>query len=363
VKIFGGIKWGIFKKSWYIVLIGFVIFVNLALIAYNVLVLRNKKHQYEKVLQAKESIVDSPNYPTIQSAFYNTPCPEITKYSINGEKIQLKNFAGNVIIIRFSRFYLQNLPELVYLQDLVEKYQNEGANLIFINSRGIHDQDGVGKIINLTFPIIEDDGTIRILLNAFPEDTIIIDRNFKIKYKNERSAKPIVHDEFLKWLEIKSPEPDSVPREELSSAIMDMSFYDVFKKEKRKVSQIKTDLIITVSDSICTGCEENSRIQLLREFAEKKSTKKSGILLIFGKGNNPEAIRQYSVSQEWDKVPFTVGVIEDSKDLDKEKYYKIFQLDIDPRTYIIDSSGKLVFVETRKNNKSFNYDKLDHLFR
>jgi len=40
---------------------------------------------------------------------YNTPCPEITVTSIEGETYDFLNMVGNVIILKFSKFYKRNL--------------------------------------------------------------------------------------------------------------------------------------------------------------------------------------------------------------------------------------------------------------
>lgn len=111
--------------------------------------------------------------PKKNADFYNMPCPEISEYSISGQKINLHNLIGNVILIRFSQFYKEDLPNLVYLQHLVDKFQDKNASLIFINSLGKHDQEAIDKIVNLTSPIIEDNGSIAAKFNAYLEDLII----------------------------------------------------------------------------------------------------------------------------------------------------------------------------------------------
>jgi len=297
----------------------------------------------------------------IHPDFYNSPCPEVSRYSISGEKINLRDLAGKVIIIRFSRFYRQDLPNLIYLQHLADKYRDQGVFLIFIDSIGKYDEDGVSKIVNLHFPIIEDDGYLRGLFNAYPEDTIIVDRDFTLKFKYQLASKPLIYNEVMKWA-FSHQLPPLISEKELAQIIQNISFYDVLNEKRERVRQIRNKrILLTLFTSACTGCQETSRVLLLKEVARKLDSDKVKILLLFGKGNNAEAIRQYAILNEWDEFPFTVGVIEDSKDLSKREYYQLFQFDTDPRTFIIDSAGKLLFLETRKMSKMINLDYLKKL--
>ncbi len=285
-------------------------------------------------------------------------CPEIVANSVEGNGIALRQYAGSVIIIQFSRFYKEDLPNLVYLQNLADKYRKLGVFLLFVNTRGKQDASGVGKFVTLSYPVIEDDGTIRDQFNAYPEDTIVVDRNFKIKFKNARFIKPIVYDELIKWLFENRDQPKSSAPEDLSKPIKSVVYYDVLKKKIIRMEQVHKKIVATFSASLCTGCEENSRIQLLKDLSSKIAPEKGEIFLIFGKGNNPDAIRQYAMVQEWEKVPFNIGVIEGSVDIDEGLYYQLFKLDIDPRTLVFDSARKPIFVESRKNTNSLSIDSL-----
>jgi len=66
-----------------------------------------RKKEYQNFLLQRQSLIQK-RQPTfdqkIQSGFYNSPCPEIIKNSIRGEKINLRELVGNVIIIRFTDF-------------------------------------------------------------------------------------------------------------------------------------------------------------------------------------------------------------------------------------------------------------------
>jgi hypothetical protein len=230
-------KRGIYLSKIAFYLICFLIFINIILVFYNIYT-RNKK-AFNKDIQSIELPKDSTSFQNVHSDFFDRPCPEIVAHSINGVNITLRSFAGKVIIVRFSRFYRQELPYIVFLQDLAEKYKKFDTYLLFINSRGKHNQDEINKIVNLAFPVIEDDGSIRTLFNAYPEDTIIIGRDFKIKYKDDRFVKQIVYDELRQWVFENSTPQDLPLQEEISQAIKDMAFYDILKKRKNKRISIK----------------------------------------------------------------------------------------------------------------------------
>ncbi|MFQ6082477.1 MAG: peroxiredoxin family protein [Candidatus Aminicenantia bacterium] len=309
------------KRNLVFLLIGLFVLINIILITYNFVILKQRKSGYQKFIKQRQLSGISQLNQNIQSDFYNFPCPDITKYTIKGEEIQFSDLAGNVIILRFSRFYRQDLPNLVYLQHLANKYRDQGVSLIFINSLGKHDNEAINKIVNLTAPILEDEGSISALFNAQPEETIIVDRNFTIKFKHRLVKKAVIYNEVIKWTYADQPRPISISEDELAKIIQNLTFYDVLNKERKRVDQIKEKgLLLTLFTSTCTGCEEITRIQLLKEITPKVDLRKVEILLLFGKGNNPRAIRQYAILNEWDEFPITIGVIEDSKDLSDREY-------------------------------------------
>lgn len=354
-----------FKKDWFYLLLELFLLMNTVLVIYNSILFRQGKNEYQKFLQERQSFIQERQLNrSLQSDFYNLPCPEIIKYSLTGEKIEFSKLAGNVIIIRFSRFYRRDLANLVYLQHLADKYQSQGVSLIFINSLRKHDKEAINKIVNLSSPIVEDDGSISALFNARPEELIIIDRDFTIKFKYHLASKSIIYNEVMKWAFADQSRPISTSADELAKIVRNLTFYDVVNRKSNIIDQIKNKKILLILfTSTCTGCEENIRVQLLKEVTTKIDQDKSKILLLFGKGNNVNAIREYAILNEWNEFPFTIGVIEDSKDLNEKEYYKIFQLDMDPRTFFINSNGKLIFAETLRTSKLINLNYLKKLLK
>lgn len=156
------------KQSRHFCIVGIFIVINIALIGLNIFLIREKKKEIEKLLELRKSTKANQFYEYSQKESFNLDCPEIAGNSVEGNIIELRNYAGSVIIIQFSKFYREDLPNLVYLQDLADKYRKLGVFLLLIDTRGKHDSMGVGKFITLSYPVIEDDGTIRAQFNAYP---------------------------------------------------------------------------------------------------------------------------------------------------------------------------------------------------
>jgi thiol-disulfide isomerase/thioredoxin len=346
-----------FKERRYLYVLGIFVLINAVLIGFNIFLIKGKKSEISKLLELRQSneAIRSDEYS--QKEFYNLDCPEIAGDSVGGEKIDIRDYAGNVIILQFSRFFREDLPNIIYLQNLAAKYRKYGTFLLFIDTRGKHDSIGVGKFITLSYPVIEDDGTIRARLNAYPEDTIIINRYLKIKYKSSKFAKRTIYDEVVKQLDINTDHKISHESRDSFSSLKDLVFYDVFNKRTSRIINDNKNKLVTFFTSICTSCDENRRIQLLRELAEKISPERGEIFLIFGKGNTLGAIKQYAIAQEWNNLPINIGIIEDAA-IYEDLYFDLFNLDIDPKTFVFDSTGKAVFIETRKNAALVNLDSL-----
>jgi hypothetical protein len=298
------------------------------------------------------------------SNFYGMPCPDATLNSVSGEKIELRDLAGNVIIIRFSRFYRQDLSNLVYLEHLAGKYRGQGLSLIFVNSLGRHDKEAIGRIVTLSNPIIEDDGSVRGIFNALPEDLVIIDRDHAIRFKYNRASKAVLCNEVLKWTYPNETQPEFIQTVKLEGLLHELSYCDVFSGKKHTIGQFsQPSILLTLFTSICTGCEESFRVQLIKDLAKDKDPKKVKILMLFGKGNNADAIKGHAEMNEWDESRISVGVIEDLKGETDSDYYGLFELDVDPRIFIIGKDKRIIFAETLRNSKRINQQYIESFLK
>jgi len=338
------------KKNWFYILISIFICINIIFFIYN-----NSKNKDKTLSSIQQSSGQQalPLNVAENSEFYSRPCPELLLDTIEGEIIDLKDLIGHVIILKFSRFYKRDLPNLLFLEHVAGKFKNLGVTLVFINSLGLHYKKEIEKICSFISPIVEDKGTIAGLFNASLEDIIIVDRNFTIKFKYLAFEKNVIYSEVKRWAQNEGNGSENFSNEVLGDKLQDLSYYDVLEKREKPLLTPNQDkkIIISLFTSICTGCEENTRIQLLKDVSSEMH-KKFQTVFLFGIGNNAKAIRQYALLNNWNKFPISIGVIEKINPDQLSDYYDLFEFNVDPRTLILDSSGAVLFQEYLQNANS-----------
>jgi len=346
------------KKNLFNIILAVVIVINVLLLTYNFVVSRQKKAAR---FQSPPNEVDKSIQQESKHGyeFYNSPCPEISFNSIDDVDINLRDMVGNVIIIKFSRFYKKDLSNLVYLEHLAGKFKNKGVFLFLVNSLGKHFSKAIDKICSFSSPIVLDDGLISGVFNATPEDIIIVDRNFTIKFKSKMNNlfdKSLIYNELIKWVFKGRQPPKNLSNEQLSFILNQLSFHDVAEEKEmifgERVSGKRT--ILALFTSTCTGCEENLRIRLLRETSKRINPEETRIIFLFGSGNNKNAIKQYAFINNWDEHSIIVGIIDDLDTIGEKPYYDLFKLNTDPRTFILNENGEVIFAENFRNSRSIN---------
>jgi hypothetical protein len=141
---------------------------------------------------------------------------------------------------------------------------------------------------------------------------------------------------------------------ELGNLIKKIHFFDVIDGRNKTFDLfMQTNVILTIFTSTCIGCQEDNRLNLLNELALSKNSDRNKIVYLFGIGNNPDSIKQKALLNGWDRSPFIVGVITDSDIDQKDDDYKLFSLNVDPRTFII-KKGEITFSENLENSSSIN---------
>jgi hypothetical protein len=101
------------KQSRHLYILGVFIVINIALIGLNIFLVRQKKNESNKLLGLNKSNEPSYFYEYSKKESINLDCPELAMNSIEGNRIELRNYAGSVLIIQFSRFYREDLPNLL----------------------------------------------------------------------------------------------------------------------------------------------------------------------------------------------------------------------------------------------------------
>jgi len=349
------IFWKVMKitKNWYKILVLIVICINLFVLIYIIRSTKIKNRYYQEKVRSSQSLIRQNN----DSNFYDLPCPEISFPSIDGRNISLKDYIGNVIILRFSRFYLLDLPDLLYLEHVAKRFKTVGVSLLFINTLGKHNSQAISKYITLSSPIIEDDSTITALFNSNRKDTIIIGRDFKIKFKYNQADNLTIFDQVTRQAIEDSPSIDTSD-ETLNNLIMKLSFRDISSNETENIrDRMKgKKTILNLSISTCIGCSEGRKIGLINEISQKINLEHTQIILLFGRGNSTEMIKEFSGMMALDTSSIRVGVIENGESLSEEEYYKIFKYDINPRLLVFNEGGNLIFSEKLIDSNKMNAD-------
>jgi hypothetical protein len=156
------------KNRIYTLIVAVFLVINVVLITNY----KNKRNKSDDAIRSKGQIISYAN----QGLSFDTPAPDFTMRTIEGENITLSNWRGKVIILKFTRFYLSELPMLLYLDHLSRKFGDK-AILFFVNSLGKHDVNATREFMSFSSPIIEDNGTIAALFNARPTETIIVGKD------------------------------------------------------------------------------------------------------------------------------------------------------------------------------------------
>lgn len=289
-----------------------------------------------------------------QSEFFNSSAPDVEMLTSKGEKIILSNFVGDVIILRYTRFHLKDLPSLIYLEHLHEKYREHGFHLFIIKLVGIGYGGSMDSSINLSVPIIEDDGFISGIFQARLNDTILIGRDFRIKLKHNNLENRTIYNQVKRYLFKDSVPPSELAKDELNLLVKQLYFRNIKDGDILNLGKLtKNNIsIVNLFVSTCFACPDQRRILLMKEIASQYN--KIQVIILFGKGNNSSLIKKFAEKRDLLKNTI-VGVIQKSGNKIDKDYYKIFQLNVDPRMFII-KNGVIVFSENLKNQRKINLD-------
>jgi len=331
--------------------IAIYIFVLLALINSVILIINIKNNARERGRSNTKNQIQS---------FLNTPAPDFAAQTFDNTKIVLSKFSKNVTILRFSNFYYEDLPYLLFLEYLSKKYSNIGVRLIFINTLGKHDYESVNNLVRLSSPIIEDDGIIYSLYNASTHETIIIGKDHKIKFKYPKPDNRMIFNQVLEILG-RNPETNNYYlTEQLQNSIKNISFININDDKPDSLLNVINGkkAIINISISSCFGCPEGNRVKALKYLSRHYDDGKTQVIYLLGDGNSCEIAKELSDKMELKTYKIVVGVIQRKNNSNDDDYFRLFQLNIDPRLVIFNENGKLVFLEKEGEANKINQDYL-----
>jgi len=291
---------------------------------------------------------------------YDQYCPDIILKDIEGNSLELKSFAGDVILLKFSRFFRSELAELLFLDHLESNLRASGVHLIFVASLGQFDKKSVSRLCSLNSPIVEDSGVISGRYNAQPNDLVIIDRGFKIRFKYPVFDKALIFSEIVRWTYGENHKMKSVSSDRLYSLFTKAQYIDVKNNSQLRPAllDVKKRQFITIFTSACMTCAINARIRMFQDYINSGSSDGDRVVFLFGKGNTEESIREYIIANKLDDPRIEIGILVAQSASNKySDYYDFFDMPVDPRTIEL-QAGNVAFVETERN-----LDKLRSMLR
>lgn len=339
---------GAFKSgNWLMALLSVIVIINTVLVI--------------TILFKRKSNIDRRAYvPNIfqknqkeKSDFFDSLCPDIEMFDTHGQKIALSKFGGEVIIIRFTKFHLLDLPYLLFLEHLYKKYQEKGVHLFFIKLLGQNYSNATQEQFNYSVPIIEDDGFVSSIFNARLNEIVIIDRDFRMKFKDNQSPNRMIHDQLIRYLFEGTTMMPSISDEKLGLIMKEIYLRDVKSAKITNLGDLIKDrhAFVHLFISTCLSCPEHQRIALMKDVSSQINNKVQNIFL-FGSGNNFNYIKKFAEKNElFDN--FTVGIIQKSDNLSEKDYYQVFKLYLDPYLLIF-KKGEIVFSEEIINQREIN---------
>jgi hypothetical protein len=272
--------------------------------------------------------------------FYDQLCPDIEFVDSNRLPIRLSDYVGSVIIIKFSRFYKNELPELVFLNYLADKYASEKVKLFIINGLGGMDINKVNDYAHFSCPLIIDNGDIVRAFDAMPSDLIIINKEHRVKFKLATNDRNIIHREILRW-----SKGDIVSNKNIDiklSDLLDIKYVDAITLKPEFIFKCNGKRrVIVMFPALCATCSEsliiNSIIDLMNDPNVDSNTE---YLVIFGAGNTAKGVAEYVQSILFDKSRMAFGLIAKSKNI--PRYYDLFESNNGARVYLLSEANVLI---------------------
>lgn len=277
--------------------------------------------------------------------------------TIENQRIRLSNLIGQVILMRFSDFAKSDWSALIYLNHIQEKFKSSGLQVIYVKTQSSW-QDP--KLHNPLYfkPLVESDGLLENIFNGKAGDTILVDRNFNIRFKLNNLSNYFLYSQVYKFLFEDKPVSQGLEDREIARLLMSYDFIDIENGRKEKIKEAIENkrAIIMLFISQCFHCEEHKRITLLREMARIAKTG-ALVMLLFGEGNDLDSIEAFAKRNKIFGV-MKIGIIQTTGESSRTEYHQLFDFEVDPRIIIYDEKAEPVFIENRENRKLVNPDYL-----
>lgn len=277
---------------------------------------------------------------------YSRPCPELELQSVKGHRINLAEYAGKIITIRFSNFHYQDLPYLIYLDQLNSRLDNK-MNLIFIRELRRGDIKQEKPIDILEAPIVEDDGYLAGLFNAYLDDLLIVGKDFHIKFKYNQASNSAIYQQIMRWID-NPVQSLRMPEDRLEEAIGKIRIKEMKSGLEIPLASIVEGkpALISIAISSCYACPEINRYQILDEISRKTEARKIPVVVLFS-AKNPDGFLSQFMEKYGIAEHFIVGTIcNESAGMQSND---IYNYELDSVLVALNKKGKIVFYEDVAN--------------
>jgi peroxiredoxin len=244
----------------------------------------------------------------------------------------------------------KSLMEAYYYKLLLGKYKGKGLVLWLISdAKDYLLPEDLAKIYSPILVLKDEDGKVT---KAYCDKRIyrfqvyIVDRDGVIRFKGDALLNLLAKLAVEKFVLAKGEVCNKHEEFVNGANLPPFQYYDV-KDGTIKKSQdlIGKSIFLTLYSANCPTCEEHRRLALMRSIYEKYSPQGLKVILLYGKDNPSNIIGDYVRKN---KLPFDVGIREVRPEM-VDDYYDNYDLEVDPKSIVINSKGKVVFVEGLKD--------------
>jgi peroxiredoxin len=257
---------------------------------------------------------------------------------------ELKN---KVAFLIFSQIKDEkSLEGAYYYKILLGKYRDKGL-VIWLISDAQNEllPEDLDKIYAPILILKDEDGKVTKAYcgkRTYLFQGYLVDREGMIRYKaydlTNLLAKLVVEKLVLANEEVFNKSEEFVKGANLPS----LQYYDVKSGAiKRSQDLIGQPILLTLYSANCPTCEEHRRLAWMRSVYEKYGPPGLKVILLYGKDNLSNIIGDYVREN---KIPFDVGIREVKPEM-ADDYYDNYDLEVDPKSIIVNSKGEIVFVE------------------
>jgi hypothetical protein len=293
-----------------------------------------------------------------KSDLYNKKCPDLILYDIGGKSYVLSDLIGNVLVIRFTNFLYHEVPDLVYLDHLSGKFREDDLKVFLACPSVKMNMDFQGRYIDTSIPIIHADNSIISVFNADLNDIIIIDKELRIKLKNNNIQNRSIFNILKRYLGYENETKNTIPEFQIGELIKKLPYLNIANSNIEIVGDIikGKSAFVNLIISNCLGCPESRKITEIKKALSILGDKNHITFFLFGKGNNAAFVEEFSVRNKLYSPDVRIGIIQPTYEISDTEYYSLFEYNLIHRISLYNEKGELNFLESLENQHNIDAD-------